>query len=205
MLDNKTTLAKTDSIPRKELIEAQNDEAKSRLQMKLTRDKLLVFGLTEKEIAEVPKEDGVKKAKMILRSPAAGIVIKRSVVRGNYYNSTDELMQIAPLEHLWVRGTVSELDADKVKEGQKLKVVFPYSGLAIDGKVEYIDKAIDMDSRSAKFRCRSPTRTASSRPPCSSVCLLRDSSRSGADRDSPRSHGLGRSGRLRVRQGPGKD
>ena len=36
-------------------------------------------------------------------------------------------MQIAPLDHLWVRGAVSELDADKVKEGQKLKVVFPYS------------------------------------------------------------------------------
>ena len=152
VLDYKAPLAETNSIPRKDLIEAQNDEAKSNLQMKLAKDKLLVFGLTEKEIADVPNEDGVKKARMILRSRAAGIVIKRSVVRGNYYDSKDELMQIAPLDHLWVRGNVSELDADKVQVGQRLKVIFPYSTLTIDAKVEYIDKAIDMDTRSAKFR-----------------------------------------------------
>ena len=156
VLDYKAPLAETNAIPRKDLIEAQNDEAKSNLQMKLAKDKLLVFGLTEKEIADVPNEDGVRKAKMILRSRAAGIVIKRSVVRGNYYDSKDELMQIAPLEHLWVRGNVSELDADKVQVGQTLTVVFPYSSLTIDAKVEYIDKAIDMDTRSAKFRAWIP-------------------------------------------------
>ena len=96
VLEYKAPLAETNAIPRKDLIEAQNDEAKSNLQMKLAKDKLLVFGLTEKEIADVPNEDGVKKAKMILRSRAAGIVIKRSAVRGNYYDSKDELMQIAP-------------------------------------------------------------------------------------------------------------
>jgi cobalt-zinc-cadmium efflux system membrane fusion protein len=156
VLDNKAPLAKTDAIPRKELIEAQNDEAKSLLQLKLAKDKLLVFGLTEKEIADVPNEDGVRKAEMILRSRAAGIVIKRSAVRGNYYDSKDELMQIAPLDHLWVRGNVSELDADKVEVGQRMKLVFPYSSLTFDAKVEYIDKAIDMDSRSAKFRTSIP-------------------------------------------------
>lgn len=156
VLDYKAPLAETNAIPRKDLIEAQNDEAKSNLQMKLAKDKLLVFGLTEKEIADVPNEDGVKKAKMILRSRAAGIVIKRSVVRGNYYDSKDELMQIAPLDHLWVRGNVSELDADKVQAGQRLKVVFPYSSLTIDAKVEYVDKAVDMDTRSAKFRASIP-------------------------------------------------
>ena len=48
-------------------IEAKNDEAYSRLKMKLARDKLLVYGLSEKEIENVKNEDGVQKAKMILR------------------------------------------------------------------------------------------------------------------------------------------
>ena len=42
------------SLPRKELIEVENDEAQSRLKMKLAKDKLLVFGLTDKEI-EAPR------------------------------------------------------------------------------------------------------------------------------------------------------
>ena len=156
VLDYKSPLAATNAIPRKDLIEAENDEAKSRLQMKLAKDKLLVFGLTEEEIADVPKEDGVKKAKMTLRSRASGIVIKRTAVQGNYYDSKDELMEVAPLDHLWVRGSVSELDADKVALGQSLKVIFPYSATNIDAKVEYIDKAIDPDTRSAKFRTSIP-------------------------------------------------
>ena len=67
VLEYKTPLVIGNNIAQKELIEAENDEAQSRLKMKLAKDKLLVYGLTEKEIADAKTEDGVKKAKMILR------------------------------------------------------------------------------------------------------------------------------------------
>jgi cobalt-zinc-cadmium efflux system membrane fusion protein len=89
---------------------------------------------------------------MILRSRAAGVVVLRNVVTGNYYTSADLLMTIAPLDHLWVRGSVSELDADQVEKDQKLKIIFPFSDRTLDATVGYIDKAIDADSRSARFR-----------------------------------------------------
>ena len=50
--------------------------------MKLAKDKLLVYGLTEKEIEDATNEDGVQKAKMILRSRADGVVVLRNVVQG---------------------------------------------------------------------------------------------------------------------------
>lgn len=156
VLDYKAPLAQSEAVARKELIEVENDEAKSRLQMKLAKDKLLVYGLTEQEIEEAQNEDGVQKARMILRSRSDGILIKRTVVQGNYYESKDELMQIAALDHLWVRGSVSELDADKVEVGQKIRVIFPYSDTVIDAEVEYIDKAIDPETRAAKFRASIP-------------------------------------------------
>ena len=152
VLDYKTPLAKDNTLPRKELIEVENDEAQSRLKMKLTKDKLLVYGLTEKEIGAAKSEDGVQKARMILRSRAQGMVVSRAVVQGNYYTSADLLLTIAPLDHLWVRGGVSELDAEKVEVGQMLRVVFPFSDQTTKSKVDYIDKAIDAESRSAKFR-----------------------------------------------------
>ena len=58
--------------------------------MKLAKDKLLVYGLTEEEIKNAPNEDGVQKAKMTLRSRADGVVVKRDVVPGNYYDSKDD-------------------------------------------------------------------------------------------------------------------
>jgi cobalt-zinc-cadmium efflux system membrane fusion protein len=153
VLDFKAPLAKDSTLPRKELIEIENDEAQSRLKMKLAKDKLLVYGLTDKEIEHARDEDGVAKATMILRSRADGVVVLRSVVPGNYYTSADLLMTIAPLDHLWVRGNVSELDAEKVQVGHSLKVIFPFSDRTISAKVDYVDKAIDSESRSAKFRC----------------------------------------------------
>jgi cobalt-zinc-cadmium efflux system membrane fusion protein len=156
VLEYKAPLAKSETLPRKELIEIENDEAKSHLLMKLAKDKLLVYGMIEKEIEDSQNEDGVQKARIILRSRADGIVVIRSVVQGNYYDSKLELMQIAPLDHLWVRGSVSELDADKVEVGQTIRVVFPYSDRTIDDQVEYIDKAIDPETRSAKFRASIP-------------------------------------------------
>jgi len=155
VLDYKAPLAQSETIPRKELIEIENDEAKSRLQMKLARDKLLIYGLTDKEIDATPG-DGIDKARMTLRSRAEGVVIKRTVVAGNYYDAKDELMQIAPLDHLLVRGSVSELDADKVEVGQTLHVVFPYSDQTLAARVAYIDKAIDPGTRAASFRALIP-------------------------------------------------
>jgi membrane fusion protein, heavy metal efflux system len=152
VLDYKEPLAKATTLPMKELIEVENDEAQSRLRMKLARDKLLVYGLTEQEIEEAKSEEGMQKARLTLRSRGDGIVIKRAVVQGNYYDAKDELLTIAPLDRLWVRGSVSEIDADKVKVGLGLRVVFPYANRTIPGKVEHIDKAIDPETRTARFR-----------------------------------------------------
>ena len=104
---------------------------------------------------------------MTLRSRADGIVIKRSAVQGNYYDSKDELMEIAPLDHLKVWVTPSELDADKVELGQKIRIIFPFSDQEVEAAVEYIDKAIDPETRAARFRAPFLTRRNDSRRGCS--------------------------------------
>ncbi|WP_422927610.1 CusA/CzcA family heavy metal efflux RND transporter [Singulisphaera sp. PoT] len=152
VLDYKLPLTKEGSLPRKEMIEIEHNEAQSRLAMKLAKDKLLVFGLNEQEIERAKSEDGTQKAKMILRAQGSGIVIKRSVVRGNFYSTQDDLMVLAPLDHLWVRGYVNEIDADHADVNQTLRVIFPYANETYPGKVEHIDRAIDPDTRSAQLR-----------------------------------------------------
>jgi cobalt-zinc-cadmium efflux system membrane fusion protein len=152
MLDTKGPLARENVIPQRNLVEVENDEAQSRLTMKLARDKLLVYGLNAKEIDAAKTEEGEQKAQMTLRSRAAGIVVERTVVQGNNYTSNDALMTIAPLDSLWVRSGVSEMDAEKIEVGEKLRIEFPFADKTIPSKVDYIDKAIDPDTRSARFR-----------------------------------------------------
>jgi membrane fusion protein, heavy metal efflux system len=156
VLDYKDPLANTNAIPRKELIEAQNDEAKSRFAMNVAKDKLLIFGMTEEEIGKIADEDGLQKARMILRSRGDGIVIKRTVVPGNFYDTKDELMQIAPLDYLWVRGRVSEKVAGKITLGQRLRVVAPFTNEEFHGRLEWIDNQVDTTTRSLLVRTSIP-------------------------------------------------
>lgn len=150
--DYKMPLAKVGTIAGKEAIEVENDEAQSRLKMKLAKDNLLVYGLTDQEIEHSRDEDGKEKARMILRARAGGTVVERHVVPSNYYDSKDTLLTIVKLDKLWVWGSVSQLDADKIEVNQVLKVIFPYSNREITSKIAYVDKAIDPNTRAARFR-----------------------------------------------------
>ena len=107
VLDYKRPLATENQIARKELIEAENAEAQSRLKMKLAKDKLMHFGLSDQEIEDAKNQDGARKATMTLRSRADGLVVQRDVVPGNFYGVKDTLFVIAGIDVLWVTGPPS--------------------------------------------------------------------------------------------------
>ncbi len=91
LLKVRENLSKTNAISRQSYLEAQNDEMKDLREYEVARDKLLVYGLTEEEVAKVKDEVGSQKARMTFRSPASGIVITRDVVPGNVYDDDDTL------------------------------------------------------------------------------------------------------------------
>ena len=84
LLKVRENLAKTNAISRQSYLEAQNEEMKNLREYEVARDKLLVYGLTEEEVARVKDEVGSQKARMTFRSPASGIVISRDVVPGQH-------------------------------------------------------------------------------------------------------------------------
>ena len=118
----------------------------------VARDKLLVYGLTEDEVARVKDEVGAQKARMTFRSPASGIVITRDVVPGNIYDDDDTLLVIEPLDHLWVWGNVFESDLDLIKLGQSWEIEFPFQKERLHGKVEYISNNVDPGTHAVRVR-----------------------------------------------------
>jgi RNA polymerase sigma factor (sigma-70 family) len=156
VLDYKTPLAEGNEIARKELIEAENDEAQSRLKMKLAKDKLLFYGLTEKEIENAKTEDGVQKARMILRSRADGVVVQRNVVPGNYYDSKDTLLEIAGMDTLWVRASIDQRVAGALEIGQPITVTFPVSNRTVNTTVQYIGREAEPETGKVLIRASIP-------------------------------------------------
>jgi cobalt-zinc-cadmium efflux system membrane fusion protein len=156
---------KTVSI--QQFVDVQNDERKSRLGTMQAKDKLKVLGVPPEEIDHLLVNLGDKvedprfgsfeeKAKMVLRSPVDGIVIDKDVVPQNFYQPTDVLMVIAPLDHLWVWINVYELDQDKVRKGQTLDIQFPYLDEDIHGTVQYIANEVSKETRAVRVRATIP-------------------------------------------------
>ncbi|MBX6315693.1 MAG: efflux RND transporter periplasmic adaptor subunit, partial [Isosphaeraceae bacterium] len=132
------------------------DERRSFLEAKLAKDKLLVYGLTEQEIAKIPKEDGVQKGKMTMRAPADGVVIQKNVVKGNLYDITNVLLVIEPLDHFWVVGYVYPQDASRVSIGQDWEIRLPFLDQTHPAKIESIFQEVDPDTKTLKIRTRIP-------------------------------------------------
>src|SRR5262249_6322396 len=84
------------AVSEKEYVDAITDEQKSRLEFKVSRDKLGVLGLSDEEIANVANEEGAHKAMLTLHSPVDGVIITRDVVEGSLYDTTAVLLVIAP-------------------------------------------------------------------------------------------------------------
>ena len=83
---------------RQDLARIVNDEAQARLSLKLARDRLLGYGLTEKEVEHVRDETSAQKARLTLRSPAIGTIHVLQAQPGNAYHQKDVLLGILPPE-----------------------------------------------------------------------------------------------------------
>ncbi len=162
-------LIKTGAISNQLFVDTQNDEQKSKLDFTLAHDKLSIFyevpkdeidpllvGLKDKLVDQANFGSVTEKAKLTIRAKADGIVVERTVVPGNYYESTDVLMEVAPLDHLWVLVNVYELDQDKVKEGMTMQIHFPFVETNVMGKVDNIASQVSKDTRAVKVRASIP-------------------------------------------------
>jgi cobalt-zinc-cadmium efflux system membrane fusion protein len=151
------------AISQQVLVDSQNDESKSRLAFTTAKEKLLVFGVPEEQIAPLIKNLGDQtdsmelhaisdKARMTRLSPVEGIVIQRDAVPGNLYDNNDVLMVIAPLDHLFVWVNVYEADQARVAMKQKMEIRFPYLDKTESGTVEYVANEVSKDTRAIKIR-----------------------------------------------------
>ncbi|QDV32865.1 efflux RND transporter periplasmic adaptor subunit [Tautonia plasticadhaerens] len=150
--DKRAPLAESGAISQQLWAETQDQELSARLADMIARDKLLIYGVTEEQIDRPDREGGADKARMTMTCPTDGVVIARNVVPGNLYGPEDELLAIAPLDHLWVWADVYERDLPVIRIGLDWEVRFPFLDEAVKGRVEYIADEVDPSSRAVRIR-----------------------------------------------------
>lgn len=128
------------------------------------RQRLLLLGMSEEQIAAVEREGKVQN-RVILRSPVSGVVAELGAREGMTVMAGATLFRIAGLDTVWVVAEVPELHAALLVPGSQVEVRVPaYPADTFPGKVGAILPEINPATRTVRARIEVANRAAKLKP-----------------------------------------
>jgi Cu(I)/Ag(I) efflux system membrane fusion protein len=116
------------------------------------REKLILLGLAEEQLAEIRKA-GKPSAALTLRSPIGGIVVKKEATEGAYVEKGTPLYTVANLSRVWVRLDAYEQDLAWLRYRQEVEFkTDAYGDEAFKGWISFIDPVLNEETRTVKIR-----------------------------------------------------
>lgn len=117
-----------------------------------SKEKLRLFGITEKQIEEI-REKGKTQDHLTIFSPGFGTVIQKNGFEGMYVKTGDKIYTIADLSKVWIFLDAYESDIQWLHYGQNVVVEAEgYPGEVFHGKIAFIDPFVDPKTRTIKLR-----------------------------------------------------
>ena len=143
---------------RQELEEVTAMHAAHESEVAAARQRLLLLGLSPEQVAQHTDASHIN-LEVVVRSPADGVVIARSVNPGQVVGAGQELFVVADLRTVWAIGDLYEKDFGSVRVGSNATITIPAAPRAVlRGRVAYIDPRVDPATRTAKVRVEVPNR-----------------------------------------------
>ena len=116
------------------------------------RDRLLRLDMTAEEIDRLT-QTGRPLETITFRSPASGVIVEKTAVRGMRAMAGQTLFKVADLSAVWVEAEVSERDLANVRIGTRATVSVPaYPDRQFVGTVSYIASVVEPETRTIRTR-----------------------------------------------------
>lgn len=98
-----------------------------------------------------------RNADLFLNSPFDGLVLEKLLDKGATVSNTDNILALATAESMTIEGKVDELDADRVRIGQKvLFTLDSLPGRTYEGTIRTLAPRIDYTTKSFKIKVDLP-------------------------------------------------
>jgi membrane fusion protein, copper/silver efflux system len=132
--------------------------------LEAARRRLAYWDVSGAEIERIERT-GIAQRTIVLRSPANGLVVEKTVFQGQRIMPGMELYRIADLSTVWVEGEVFEKDLGLVALGSRARITFEsYPGETFTGSVTYVSPVMTSDSRTSRVRIELPNRNLQFKP-----------------------------------------
>jgi multidrug efflux pump subunit AcrA (membrane-fusion protein) len=127
-------------------------EATYRSLVEASRQKLLLWGITDGQIDEILKR-ATPETHLTIYSPMGGIVTEKRVLEGHYVSEGAELYTIADLSNVWMQAKIYEEDLPGITVGTAVEVrSTAHPDEVFAGRITFIAYEIDPATRTAAAR-----------------------------------------------------
>jgi membrane fusion protein, copper/silver efflux system len=121
-----------------------------------SRQKLLLYGQTHAQLEQLVSNKKVYPY-VTYFSPASGTVSELSITEGQYVTEGSPIMKLEGYNQLWVMADVYPSEANKIKVGQKVKVVVSASeDQPVNTTINFIAPALEAGSQLLQVRATIP-------------------------------------------------
>lgn len=114
------------------------------------------WGISDAQVDSILRTGQVRQT-LTLYAPASGVVLEKSVVRGQAITAGTMLYRIANLRDVWIDLALREQDAAFVRRGSRAAIALvALPGRTIDGRVAYVYPTVDQAARTVRARVEVP-------------------------------------------------
>ena len=149
-------LAEIGSASRQELENVHAEHTAASTAVQSLRSRLSLLGLSSANIDKLASQSDIVES-VSIPAPIDGVITARTANIGLNVDPAMALFTVVDLSTVWLVGDVYERDFPRVRVGSPVVVTTStYPDLAGEGKISYIDPAINPQTRTARVRVEVP-------------------------------------------------
>jgi Cu(I)/Ag(I) efflux system membrane fusion protein len=120
----------------------------------VARQRLQLWDVPEDQL-RLMETKGPQKA-VVFRSPTAGTVIEKAILKGHYLEPDMMLYRIADLTNVWIIANVYEFEVNRIARGDTAQVEVQGIPTVLEARIDYVYPTVDETSRTVKVRLVAP-------------------------------------------------
>ncbi|AQQ10171.1 Cation efflux system protein CzcB [Sedimentisphaera cyanobacteriorum] len=133
-------------------LDAREANAEANINLNNAEQQLIALGFDEKYLAELPVMPDASYTRYEITSPFDGTVIKKDIVKGEFVNSSSDILEIANMDTVWAILAVYQKNLLEVQESQNVTVQADKISAEFRGVIDYISPIVEESTRTASAR-----------------------------------------------------
>ena len=147
-----------------EYLDAKKAMAEASIELQLTKDKLIAFGISKGHLESLPHDTEGSLLRYELVAPFDGTIVKKGITLGEVLGSDSVVFVVSDLNTVWADLSVYQKDLPQVKAGQKAIISSGAGEADLEGVISYVGPILEDDTRRALARVVLPNNDGSVRP-----------------------------------------